>query len=380
MSDLATFAKLQRSKTQLPVSVYFDQALLARELKQLFQQGPRYVGHELMVPNQGDFATLAAENEGRMLVRSERGIELLSNVCRHRQALMFGGQGECPTTRGNAKNIVCPLHRWTYDLKGELLGAPHFDESPCLNLANTPLQSWNGLLFEQNGYNVMEKLGTLSVTKDLDFSGYMLDHVEVHECDYNWKTFIEVYLEDYHVEPFHPGLGSFVTCDDLRWEFGSDYSVQTVGVKSALQKSGSPKYQAWQEQVLKFRNGAAPPYGAIWLTLYPNIMVEWYPHVLVVSTLWPQGTGKTRNVVEFYYPEEIVLFEPEFIQAERAAYMETCVEDDEIGFRMDAGRRILFERGETQSGPYQSPMEDGMQHFHEWYRANMTFDGQDNPS
>jgi len=374
MSDLATFAKLQRSTTQLPVSVYFDEALLQREIKQLFQQGPRYVGHELMVPNVGDFATLAAENEGRMLVRSESGIELLSNVCRHRQALMFGGAGNKPqTTRGNAKHIVCPLHRWTYDLKGELLGAPHFDESPCLNLANTKLQSWNGLLFEQNGYNVMEKLGTLAVTKELDFTGYMLDHVEVHECDYNWKTFIEVYLEDYHVEPFHPGLGSFVTCDDLRWEFGADYSVQTVGVKSGLLKSGSAKYQAWQEQVLKFRQGKAPPYGAIWMTLYPNIMVEWYPHVLVVSTLWPQGTGKTRNVVEFYYPEEIVLFEREFIEAERAAYMETCIEDDEIALRMDAGRRILFERGENESGPYQSPMEDGMQHFHEWFRSNMTF-------
>ena len=374
MSDLATFAKLQRSTTQLPVSVYFDEALLQREIKQLFQQGPRYVGHELMVPNVGDFVTLAAENEGRMLVRSESGIELLSNVCRHRQALMFGGAGNKPqTTRGNAKHIVCPLHRWTYDLKGELLGAPHFDESPCLNLANTKLQSWNGLLFEQNGYNVMEKLGTLAVTKELDFTGYMLDHVEVHECDYNWKTFIEVYLEDYHVEPFHPGLGSFVTCDDLRWEFGADYSVQTVGVKSGLLKSGSAKYQAWQEQVLKFRQGKAPPYGAIWMTLYPNIMVEWYPHVLVVSTLWPQGTGKTRNVVEFYYPEEIVLFEREFIEAERAAYMETCIEDDEIALRMDAGRRILFERGENESGPYQSPMEDGMQHFHEWFRSNMTF-------
>jgi choline monooxygenase len=200
----------------------------------------------------------------------------------------------------------------------------------------------------------------------------MLDHVEVHECEYNWKTFIEVYLEDYHVEPFHPGLGSFVTCDDLRWEFGADYSVQTVGVNNGLLKSGSDKYRLWQEQVLTFRQGDAPKYGAIWLTLYPNIMVEWYPHVLVVSTLWPTDTGKTKNVVEFYYPEEIVLFEREFIEAERAAYMETCIEDDEIGFRMDAGRRILMERGVNEVGPYQSPMEDGMQHFHEWYRSNIS--------
>ena len=364
MSDLGTHAKLARSNAQLPVDVYFDEALLQREKQQLFQSGPRYVGHELMVPELGDFATLAAEHEGRMLVRNANGLELLSNVCRHRQALMFNG-------RGNANNIVCPLHRWTYDLKGELIGAPHFAETPCLNLPKTTLQSWNGLQFEQNGYNVMEKLKNLSVTKDLDFSGYMFDRVEVQTCDYNWKTFIEVYLEDYHVEPFHPGLGGFVSCDDLRWEFGQDYSVQTVGVNKGLLKSGSEVYKRWQEQVLKFRGGEAPPYGAIWLTLYPNIRVEWYPHVLVVSTLWPDGPQRTRNVVEFYYPEEIVLFEREFIEAEHAAYMETVSEDDEIALRMDAGRKALRARGETDAGPYQSPMEDGMQHFHEWYRSKI---------
>jgi len=364
MSDLANLAKLARSNAQLPVTVYFDEALLKQEIQQLFRDGPRYAGHELMVPNVGDFATLAWENEGRLLVRNPQGIELLSNVCRHRQAKMFNG-------RGNASNIVCPLHRWTYDLKGELIGAPHFGETPCLNLSNTPLQNWNGLLFERNGFDVAKILGNLGVTKDLDFSGYMLDHVEVHECDYNWKTFIEVYLEDYHVEPFHPGLGSFVSCDDLKWEFGDQYSVQTVGVHNALAKHGSPTYQKWQEQILQFRGGEAPPYGAIWLTLYPNIMVEWYPHVLVVSTVWPNGPQKTRNVVEFYYPEEIVHFERDFIAAERAAYMETCEEDDEIALRMDAGRKILMDRGVNEVGPYQSPMEDGMQHFHEWYRRQL---------
>ncbi|TFW10627.1 aromatic ring-hydroxylating dioxygenase subunit alpha [Massilia arenosa] len=364
MSDLATHAKLARSRAQLPVDVYFDAALLQRELQLLFKNGPRYVGHELMVPEVGDYATMLGENEGRMLVRNANGVEILSNVCRHRQALMFNG-------RGHADNIVCPLHRWTYDLKGELIGAPHFPDTPCLNLPKTQLQSWNGMLFEQNGYDVNARLKQLSVATDLDFSGYMFDHVEVMECNYNWKTFIEVYLEDYHVEPFHPGLGGFVNCDNLRWEFGQDYSVQTVGVNRELVKPGSKIYKRWQEQVLKFNNGVAPDKGAIWLTLYPNIMVEWYPHVLVVSTLIPEGPQKTKNVIEFYYPEEIVLFERDFIDAERAAYMETVKEDDEIALRMDAGRQALLARGENDGGPYQSPMEDGMQHFHEWYRSHI---------
>ncbi len=30
-----------------------------------------------------------------------------------------------------------------------------------------------------------------------------------------------------------------------------------------------------------------------------------------------------------------------------------------------------MQRGVNETGPYQSPMEDGMQHFHEWYRRIM---------
>ena len=40
---------------------------------------------------------------------------------------------------------------------------------------------------------------------------------------------------------------------------------------------------------------------------------------------------------------------------------------------MDAGRAALLARGINQVGPYQSPMEDGMQHFHEWYRRVIQF-------
>jgi choline monooxygenase len=87
----------------------------------------------------------------------------------------------------------------------------------------------------------------------------------------------------------------------------------------------------------------------------------------------PDQHTKDAQYVEFYYPEEIVAFEREFVDAQQAAYMETCIEDDEIGERMDAGRKALLQRGDNEVGPYQSPMEDGMQHFHEWYRQVLGF-------
>jgi choline monooxygenase len=200
----------------------------------------------------------------------------------------------------------------------------------------------------------------------------VFDSVEVTHYNFNWKTFIEVYLEDYHVEPFHPGLAQFVDCNDLKWEYGEHYSVQTVGLKQSLAKPGSPVYAKWHEVVKNFRHGEDPPHGAIWLTLYPNVMVEWYPHVLVVSKVMPNGPEKCINVVEFYYPEEIYHFEREFIDAERAAYAETAVEDEEICQRMHDGRRKLVAEGREEHGPYQSPMEDGLKHFHQWVRREIS--------
>ena len=367
MSDLSiSLEALERSRSQLPVGSYFSEELFQREQTLIFEQMPRYLGHALAVPEVGDYQALIQEAEGRALVRTKDGIELVSNVCRHRQAVMLKGRGQAPQG-----NIVCPLHRWTYDLHGRLVGAPHFQHDPCLNLRNYPLQNWQGLLFEGRGRNVTSELAALGPAAQLDFSGFVYDRAVLHECDYNWKTFIEVYLEDYHVGPFHPGLGQFVTCDDLSWEFGAHHSVQTVGVNKALAKPGSAVYERWHQAVLNFRQGEPPAHGAIWLTYYPTTMVEWYPHVLVVSTLFPRGPQKTLNLVEFFYPEEIAAFEREFVEAHQAAYMETCVEDDEIALRMDAGRRALMARGDDEAGPYQSPMEDGMQHFHEWYRQVM---------
>jgi len=363
MTDLANLSALVKTPTQLPVGWYFDRGIYDLEMRVLFERGPGYVGHELMTPEVGDYHSLGWMGDGKALVREAGGIGLLSNVCRHRQSIMLQG-------RGHADNIVCPLHRWTYDLQGKLLGAPHFPGNPCLDLGRTPLQNWNGLLFSGQR-PVSRDLGSASLLRDFDFSGFVYHSTIVEHYPINWKTFIEVYLEDYHVAPFHPGLGGFVDCEALDWEFGDWFSVQTVGVYQQLGKPGTPTYRRWHEQVLQYYGGQLPARGAIWLTYYPNIMVEWYPHVLVISTIRPDGPEACTNVVEFFYPEDIALFEPDFVAAEQAAYAETAVEDAEICMRMQRGRKALWLRGENEIGPYQSPMEDGMVHFHEFLRRHL---------
>lgn len=362
--------------SQLPVNYYFDKDVLTLEQEKIFANSAIYVGNEKMVPEAGDWRTLTHEGGGRVLLRDRQNIKLLSNVCRHRQAIMLGSQNGTDTSccTGNLDKtggqIMCPVHNWTYSSDGKLIKAPLFDQQPDVSLQEFPIKNFNGLLFEGKR-NPAEDLSQMFQRPEFDFSGFVLEHVEMHQCNYNWKTFIEVYLEDYHVGPFHPGLGRFVTCDDLSWEFGNFYSVQTVGIHKNLQDPGTDVYKKWHDKLLAHTDGKQPEFGAIWVTYFPTHMIEIYPHVLVLSTLYPVGPQETVNVIEFYYPEEIIAFEPDFIKAQQEAYMETAIEDDEIAERMDAGRKALMDRGTTESGPYQSPLEDGMEHFHAWYRNIM---------
>src|SRR5439155_621534 len=144
-----------------------------------------------------------------------------------------------------------------------------------------------------------------------NFSGYVLDSVRVDDYDVNWKTFVEVYLEVYHVDPFHPGLGNFTDCNNFSVDYGEHHSVQIVAPKAGLERPGTPTYKRWHDMCLKFLDGRAPKYGALWMSYFPGVMLEWYPNVLVVSHLIPRSARRTSNVVEFYYPEEIALFERE---------------------------------------------------------------------
>jgi choline monooxygenase len=98
-------------------------------------------------------------------------------------------------------------------------------------------------------------------------------------------------------------------------------------------------------------------------------MIECYPQMLVVSTVWPTGVRSYRNVVEFYHSQAAVEAAPDFIEVSQRAYLETAYEDEEVIERMELGREALQRAGRNEAGPYQHPLETGMAHFHRYLRA-----------
>ena len=356
-------AALLSRTAPLPIASYFDPAWFERELQHIFTPGPNYVGSEAMVPEVGDYMTLPWTEHGKVLVHGPTEVNLLSNTCRHRQGLLLDG-------KGNNANIVCPLHRWTYDLDGTLLGAPDFDVTPECSLPKTPLTRWNGLLFA-GPRNPNLDLHDFPLAPDYDYTNYVFEKSVVDDCAFNWKAFLEIYLELYHVEAMHPGLQKWVDPDNYEWGFGDRWSYQILGIKDQLKSQVSPNYQRYRDTILEYSGGELPKYGTVWSILYPNVMLEWYPYALVVSTLIPRSPELTTNVVEFYYPEEVQAFERQIVDAHQAAYAESAAEDAEICTRLQRGRRALWLAGEDDSGPYHTPHEDGMIHFHDFVRREM---------
>ena len=92
-------ASHQEKFRQLPIDWYLSPDIYQLEVKHLFAQAPKYVGHACMTPNPGDYRALDWMGEAKALVNQDQQVQLLSNVCRHRQAIMLNG-------RGNTPNIV----------------------------------------------------------------------------------------------------------------------------------------------------------------------------------------------------------------------------------------------------------------------------------
>ena len=105
---------------RIPFWAYTDEAVYRRELERLFYRGHWcYVALEAELPKPGDFVRSVIGERSVIVVRDGDGeINVVENVCAHR------GMRFCRERSGNLKGFVCPYHRWSYTLKGDLQGVP----------------------------------------------------------------------------------------------------------------------------------------------------------------------------------------------------------------------------------------------------------------
>ncbi len=215
--------------------------------------------------------------------------------------------------------------------------------------------------------------GARGIADWLDFS----DWVEVGAADEhyrgNWKIFLEVYGDCYHVPPYHPGLASFADCPGLEWTVGRQVHVQFVP-RSARAGAASAQYAAWHaglETYHRLRGDAVRPWATAWAAFYPSLMVEYYNGLRVVSTVAPTGPTSYVNRVRYYVPPDMEALVPGLPAAILAAYDETALEDRALVESRHDGLVAAAELG--LDTPVYRPVltgtapELGTAHFHAWW-------------
>lgn len=190
----------------MPASFYTDQTLLDIERRTLFGQEWVCIGRADEIPSPGDHMTFQLCDEPLVAVRGDdRVIRVLSNVCRHRGALVASG-------RGTSSHLQCPYHHWTYGLDGMLQRAPRLDEHQSFDPSTCALPSfateeWMGFVFVSLAHDPaplaprLEGLEALVAPYHLELATTRFVADEVWPT--NWKCFVENFMEGYHLSPLH---------------------------------------------------------------------------------------------------------------------------------------------------------------------------------
>jgi phenylpropionate dioxygenase-like ring-hydroxylating dioxygenase large terminal subunit len=156
----------------------------------------------------GDHAVGEAGGVPILAVRGADGVlRALHNVCRHRAGPLAACDGRA------ARALVCKYHGWTYALDGALRGAPEMDAAAraagAIRLPAARVAEWQGLVFVALG--TAPPFEELVRGIDAHIGAHRLaddefDRRVVYEVAYNWKVYVDNFLEGYHLRHVHPGL------------------------------------------------------------------------------------------------------------------------------------------------------------------------------
>lgn len=191
----------------LPPGCYTSRDFLDRELTRVFRPAWCSLGRVDRLSAPGDYAALELAGVPLLLLRDKSGtLRAFANSCRHRGTKLLEGNGRCRT-------VTCPFHGWVYGLDGALVHAPDMERADgfergdygllairlderdgfiFVNLDGTApaLDTWLG---EFSRFHAPWRLGELASARRREF-----------ETACNWKLFLEVFNEYYHLKVVHP--------------------------------------------------------------------------------------------------------------------------------------------------------------------------------
>ena len=102
----------------LPQPFYSDPGVFGFDMSHIFGRSWLMIGFEAELPDAGCHMAVTFGPNSVFVVRGRDGmIRGFHNTCRHRGSLI------CADGHGRSAKLICPYHKWTYELDGRLIGA-----------------------------------------------------------------------------------------------------------------------------------------------------------------------------------------------------------------------------------------------------------------
>ncbi len=378
------------SVSALRVAEYANSIVHERERAQIFRPGLGllYLDHRSLWASDG---VRRSDGDPRILIGHEGESSCaLANLCTHALRPLIDDDVVIDRTL-----LTCPYHQWSYRRDGSFVGGPGCEfgsgragerERQALDLRRYETIDWNGFTFAVDPARREEFAADLS---DLDRS--LGDHGL--DCDFgvewelretvdeefaaDWKIFMEVFGDCYHVPPFHDGLAAFADCDTLEWRFGEHFHVQYLDF--AVEAGGaSDHYRAWAEGLATDADARGRPMQSLavaWIAIYPNLMIELYAGLRVISIVIPTGPNSFVNRAHFFTRVDGDSHVAGLTDSVIAAYHETAVQDFELVETRARGlataKTLALDNAGYLVQTSGRGVEAGVAHFHDWWRAAM---------
>jgi phenylpropionate dioxygenase-like ring-hydroxylating dioxygenase large terminal subunit len=241
-----------------------------------------------------------------MLVHGDDGeIRVFQNSCAHRGVQLV----TCP--RGHTPTIIqCPYHRWNYNLRGELVGAPgQSDFSPefrkeLFGLRTIRAEEYLGIIFISLGTQTVpleEWLGDTApyIAKALNGDGRLrfLGYQKAF-FDTNWKAYAD--NEGYHGPLLHAALRllQFPKAEGVQFMTAFAHKVNSAHYPGVPQLGFLKDYS-----LLEARDDKAVPQNTV-ISLFPLSIIVRNLDTLTLRYAFPIGPEQTEVHYAYFGHED----------------------------------------------------------------------------
>ena len=230
----------RRSGHSLPQAFYSDPEIFEFDLAAIFGTSWIMAGFEVELPKRNSTLSLMLGRWPVLITRDRDGeLHAFHNSCRHRGAQI------CPPGRGTGLRLVCPYHRWTYDLSGELVHTARMPEGfnrSAHGLRPIHLESMAGVIYiclaetPPDFAPFRAAFEPLLAPHDLLNAKVAFESVLIDKA--NWKLVMENGRECYHCAGSHPELSkTFPVEASKHFDYGED-AARVEAFNSRLAAAG----------------------------------------------------------------------------------------------------------------------------------------------